>query len=68
MTIELMAQLFKTVKKKAEEIINQDAHVDDGIKFKWPTNVEFISYEKKGYCPIRLVLKEGEALHIGRGR
>lgn len=63
-----MSQLFKVEEKEAQKIIDQEAHVDSGNRFKWPTNVEFNAYEKEGYHPIRLVLKEGEALHIGRRR
>ena len=63
-----MSQLFKVEKNEAQKIIDQEAHVDGGNRFKWPTNVEFNAYEENGYHRIRLVLKEGEALHIGRGR
>ena len=67
-TLKIMAQLFKVDKKTAERIYCNQAHDRESFEFKWPTNQEFSDYEKQGFCPVRLVLKEGEALHIGRGR
>ena len=68
MSLKLMAQLFKVDVNTAERIYRNQAHDRELFEYNWPSNKEFSTYEKQGFCPVRLVLKEGEALHIGRGR